>query len=185
MWTAEVALWLLLASGSLLEGEVVIVGFAVLSAGPRFPLGPLAVASAGVVGTVIGDQAVYWIGRLARDPYRFTFRGRPVLGKERVRTLEHFFAEHGKKTVFFLRYAFGLRTVGYFFAGAMRMRWSRFALSDLLGAVSWVGLLVGLGYLVGRPVLRAVEEGWGLAVAIPVTALLVGLVIWFQKRLER
>ncbi len=185
MWSTEVALWLVLACGSLLEGEVVIVGFAVLSAGPRFPLGPVAVGLAGIVGTMAGDQAVYWIGRLVQDPYRFTFRGRPVLGEERVRTLEHFFSEHGRKTVFFLRYAFGLRTVGYFFAGAMKMRWSRFAASDLLGTASWVSLLVLLGYLVGRPVLRAVEEGWGLAVAIPVTALLVGLIIWFQRRLER
>lgn len=175
----------MLAGGSLFEGEAVILGFAVLSAAPSFPLGPLAVAVAGLSGTVIGDQTVYWMGRLVQDPYRFTFRGRRVLSPERVAKLEAYFAEHGKKTVFLLRYAFGLRTVGYFFAGAMKMPWRRFALSDLAAALTWVLLLVVLGHVVGRPVLRLVRDGWALVVAVPVTAVLVGLVIWFQKRLER
>lgn len=185
MVSAQTALWLVVASGSLFEGEIVVVGFAVLSAAPSFPLGPLAVAAAGLTGTLIGDQAAFWLGRTVRDPFRFRFRGKRVLSAERVATLERFFAEHGRKTVFLLRFAFGLRTVGYFFAGAMKMPWRRFTLSELPAAVCWVGALVSLGHVVGRPVVRLVEEGWALAVAVPVTAVLVGLVIWFQKRMER
>ena len=181
----EALLFLVVLTGSLAEGEVVIVGFAVLSAAARFPLSPWSVAAAGVLGTVIGDQAMYWIGRTVQDPYRFTIRGRPLLSQERVRTLERFFAEHGRKTVFALRYAFGLRTVGYFFAGAMKMEWRRFALADLAASITWVGTLVLLGYLVGRPIQRLVREGWGLAVALPVAAALIALVIWFQRRFER
>jgi membrane-associated protein len=172
-------------TGSLLEGEVVLVGFGVLAAALTFPLHPLAVGLAGLAGTVVGDQTVYWVGRLSKDPTTFRFRGRPVLASERRRAIEHFFERHGKKTIFFLRYAFGLRTVGYFFAGALRMRWRGFALADLAGASSWVALLVGLGYLVGRPVLRLVREGEGLLLAIPVTAAVVAVVIWAQRRFER
>ena len=163
-------------TGSLLEGEVVLVGFGVLAAAASFPLHPVAVAAAGIAGTVVGDQAVYWVGRLAKDPTTFHFRGKPVLRPDRRRTLERFFERHGKKTVFFLRYAFGLRTVGYFFAGAVRMGWRGFALADLAGAASWVALLVGAGYLVGRPVLRLVQEGEGLLLAVPVTAVVVAVI---------
>lgn len=185
MSSAQLALLALIFTGSLLEGEVVLVGFGVLAASARFPLHPLAVAGAGLLGTLAGDQAVYWIGRLSKDPTHIRWRGRRILSDERRRTIEEFFARHGKKTVFFLRYAFGLRTVGYFFAGALRMGWRGFFLADLLGAATWVGLLVGLGYLVGRPVLRLVENGWGLLLALPVTAALVLLVIWVQRKLER
>lgn len=183
--SGQIALLLVVFTGSLLEGEVVLVGFGVLAAAASVPLHPLAVGAAGLAGTVAGDQAVYWIGRLSRNPATFRFRGRPVLRPDRRRELERFFERHGKKTVFFLRYAFGLRTVGYFFAGALRMGWRGFALADLAGAASWVALLVGLGYLVGRPVLRLVREGEGLLLAVPVTAALVALVIWAQRRFER
>lgn len=184
MSTAQGALLLVIATGSLFEGEVVLVGFGVLAAAPGFPLHPLAVAAAGLAGTIAGDQGVYWIGRLVRDPAKVQFRGRPLLPLERFRELERFFARHGGKTVFLLRYAFGLRTVGYFFAGAVRMRWRSFLLADTAGAASWVALLVALGYLVGRPVLRLVREGGEVFLAVPLTALLVALVIWAQRRFE-
>jgi membrane protein DedA with SNARE-associated domain len=185
MSSAQLTFLLVIFTGSLLEGEVVLVGFGVLASAAGFPLHPLAVAAAGITGTVVGDQAVYWMGRLSKDPTTFQVRGRPVLRPERRRLLERFFERHGKKTVFFLRYAFGLRTVGYFFAGALRMGWRGFALADLAGAASWVALLVGAGYLVGRPVLRLVREGEGLVLALPVTAAVVAIVIWAQRRFER
>lgn len=184
MTSAQAALLLVVATGSLFEGEVVLVGFGVFAAAPGFPLHPLAVAAAGLLGTVAGDQGVYWVGRLVRDPAKVRFRGRPLLPLERFRELERFFGRHGGKTVFLLRYAFGLRTVGYFFAGAARMEWRSFFLADTAGAASWVGLLVGLGYLVGRPMLRLVREGGEVFLMVPLTALLVVLVIWAQRRFE-
>lgn len=185
MSSAEIALLLVVAAGSLFEGEVVLVGFAVLAAAPSFPLHPLTVMAAGLAGTVAGDQAVYWVGRLVKDPTTFRFRGRPILRPERRAELERFFHRHGRKTVFFLRYAFGLRTVGYFFAGALRMDWRRFALADLAGAATWVGILVALGYFLGRPIIRLVDDPLDLLLALPVTAVLVALVIWAQRRFER
>lgn len=185
MSSGQLALLALVFTGSLLEGEVVLVGFGVLAATHRFPLHPLTIAGAGLAGTLVGDQAVYWVGRLSKNPTRITWRGKRVLTEERRRTLEGFFARHGKTTVFFLRYAFGLRTVGYFFAGALGMGWRGFFVADFLGAATWTGLLVGLGYLVGRPVLRLVEDGHGLLLALPITLALVLLVIWVQRRLEK
>lgn len=185
MSSAEIALLLVVAAGAVVEGEVVLVGFGVLAAAQSFPLHPLEVAAVGLAGTVAGDQAVYWVGRLAQDPTTFRFRGRPFLRPERRRELERFFERHGRKTVFFLRYAFGLRTVGYFFAGAVGMGWRRFTGADLAGAASWVGLLVSLGYFVGRPVLGWVDDPLDLLLALPVTAVVVALVIWAQRRFER
>lgn len=185
MSTGQILLFLTIVAGSLLEGEVVIVGFAVLAAAASFPLHPAAVAGGAILGTQIGDQAMYWIGRLAKDPSELRFGGRRLLDPARRAHLERFFRDHGTKTVFALRYAFGLRTVGYLSAGAMRMSWRRFFLADLAATITWVALLVGLGYVAGRPFLRLVEGGAGLFLALPVTAFVVGLVIWFQRRFER
>ncbi len=182
----QAVLLVVLFAASLLEGEVAILGFAVLASAPSFPLSPLVVALVGLAGTLTGDETVYWIGRLTKDPTTFRFRRRPVLSPERRREIERFFDAHGSKAVFFLRYAFGLRTVGYFFAGALRMRWRRFMAADLLGAGSWVAVLVVVGYLVGWPLLRWVEQGGlRLLLAAPLTAVLVWLVIRVQRRLER
>lgn len=185
MSSSQLALLLVVFTGSLLEGEVVLVGFGVLAAAASFPLHPVTVGAAGFAGTVVGDQVVYWVGRLSKDAAAFRFRGRPVLRPERRRELERFFERHGKKTIFSLRYAFGLRTVGYFFAGALRMRWGSFTAADAAGAATWAGLLVALGYVVGRPFLRLVRSGPGLLLAVPVTAAVVALVIWAQRRFER
>lgn len=185
MSSGQLALLALVFTGSLLEGEVVLVGFGVLAASANFPLDPLAIAGMGFLGTMTGDQALYWTGRLSKDPTRLRLRGEPVLSDERRSRLEGHFARHGMTTVFFLRYAFGLRTVGYFFAGVLRMGWRGFLIADVLGAATWAGMLVALGYLVGRPVLRLVANGDALLLVLPITASLVLLVVWVQKKLER
>jgi membrane protein DedA with SNARE-associated domain len=88
------------------------------------------------------------------------------------------------QAVFLFRYAFGLRTAGYFLAGALRMPYGRFFLADTAGSASWVAVLVLLGYWVGRPILRALREGWGLAVTIPVAVLLAWGLIRLQRRVD-
>lgn len=170
--------------GSLLEGELVIVAGAMLSARQGASLTPWTVALAATLGTMAGDQAVYWLGRALKDPYQFEFRGRRVLEGARVEALQRNLEAHGMKAVFLFRYAFGLRTVGYFLAGTLRMHYGRFSLADSAASVTWVGILVALGYLVGRPILHALREGWALAIGIPVALLLVWLVIRIQRRFE-
>ena len=170
--------------GSLLEGELVIVAAALLSARRGSNLTPWAVAAAATLGTIVGDQTMYWLGRLVKDPYTFEIRGRRLLEGKRVEMLEHNLEAHGMKAVFLFRYAFGLRTVGYFLAGALRMPYGRFCVADTAGSASWVAILVALGYAVGLPILRALREGWALALTLPVALLLVWGVIRLQRRFD-
>lgn len=170
--------------GSFLEGELVIVAAAILSARVGSGITPWEVGVAAVAGTMLGDQLVYWVGRLVKDPHGFELRGRRLLDDDRVGALEKSLESHGIEAVFLLRYAFGLRTLGYFVAGVLRMPYARFFGADLAGSGSWVAILVALGYGVGRPILRALREGWGLAVTVPVALVLVWGVIRVQCRLK-
>ena len=170
--------------GSLLEGEIVIVAGALLSARPGTSFTPWGVAAAATLGTMLGDQICSWLGRLVKDPYSFEIRGRRLLGGHRTEVLQRSIEDHGMKAVFLFRYAFGLRTAGYFLAGALRMPPVRFTLADAAGSSTWVGILVGLGYLVGRPILRALREGWALLVTVPVALLLAWGLIRLQRRFE-
>lgn len=170
--------------GSLLEGEMVIVAGAMLSTRQTTSFTPGGVAVAAILGTMLGDQICYWLGRLVKDPYSFRLRGRRVLEGRRTEVLRRSIEDHGMKAVFLFRYAFGLRTAGYFLAGALRMPALRFTLADAAGSSTWVGILVALGYLVGRPILRVLREGWALLVTLPVALLLAWGLIRLQRRFE-
>ncbi|MDX1630748.1 MAG: DedA family protein [Thermoanaerobaculia bacterium] len=170
--------------GSFLEGELVIVAGAILSARQGAGMTPWEIGGAAVAGTMVGDQLVYWIGRLVKDPQDFELRGRRLLDDRRTRVLEESLESHGMQAVFLFRYAFGLRTLGYFVAGVLRMSYIRFFVADLAGSGTWVAILVALGYGVGRPILRALREGWALAITVPVALVIVWAVIRIQRRLE-
>jgi membrane protein DedA with SNARE-associated domain len=58
-----------------------------------------------------------------------------LLPEGRQRKVEGLFARHGSKTVFVARFFVGVRIGVYAYAGQHGMRWWRFLLLDLLGAM--------------------------------------------------
>ena len=93
-------------------------------------------------------------------------------------------AKHGGKTVTLARFLPILRTFAPFVAGIARMHYGRFQTYNFLGAVSWVSVFLGGGYLFGN--IPWVRDNFGLVTLMIVfgSLLPVGFVA-LRERLRR
>lgn len=97
---------------------------------------------------ILGDAANYWIGK---------YFGRWLLGrgwrwfneKHLARTHE-FFERYGGKTIVIARFVPIVRTFAPFVAGMGAMSYGKFAAYNVFGAVLWVMVCLGAGYVFGQ-----------------------------------
>lgn len=105
---------------------------------------PLIVAAA-----ILGDAVGYWFGRrVGRRLYE-----RPnsrFFKREHLLAAEAFYEKHGGKTIVLARFLPIIRTMAPIVAGVSAMRYRRFAMFNVAGALLWgAGVTVG-GYLLGN-----------------------------------
>lgn len=169
------------------SGDVVMFagGFFANSGQAALPL----VMLVGFLGATVSDNSVYWIGRIG---------GRPLLTRIlKVRLLsfildakslgkvEHYFEDHGRKTVFVGRFGPGLRSMTPLFAGVSRMKYYRFLPYSLAATTTWALVTGTVGYVFGEywDELLAVARsiGYGFVALI---ALLIVLYI-LRRRARR
>ena len=140
-----------------------------------------------LVAAIAGDAVNYAIGRsvghrvihLARTDRRW---GRWVNPAYLARAHE-FFERHGGKAIVLGRFMPIVRTFVPFVAGAADMSYPRFALYNVVGAVAWVGLCCGAGYLFGN--VPVVKENFSLvAIGIVLVSLLPMVFEYLRYRRE-
>jgi undecaprenyl-diphosphatase len=181
---AIVAAFLFFESAGLpMPGETALVTAAALAG--RGSGSILGVIIAGIVGTVAGSHAGYWIG--AREGRSLITRhGRFVLlTPERMERTEEFFARHGAKTVMLGRFVAFLRSFVGIFAGIVSMPLREFAIYNAAGGIVWVCTFSALGYAFGRNLPRLVRYIGRVSLVVAIlVALVVGVVFawrWFQR----
>ncbi|MGH9204413.1 MAG: DedA family protein [Vicinamibacterales bacterium] len=115
-----------------------------------------------IAAAVIGDAVNYAIGRrLARAFLDDIPSAEPgwlqrVVKREHVRRAHDFFEKHGGKAVVLARFVPIVRTFVPFVAGGAAMSYRVFAIYNITGAILWVGICVGAGYLFGNiPIVKA------------------------------
>ena len=130
----------------------------------------------------LGDNLGYALGH---------YGGRPLLERYQTffrvpqRTLERgeaLFARYGSYTIFLARFIFGMRVIAGPLAGVLRMRWQSFAVFNFLGAITWVTVIAGTGYLFGqhwRNLARAIRH---FNIAAVIVAAAVVLYLWWRQR---
>lgn len=121
-----------------------------------------------IAAAVIGDAVNYAIGRrLARAflddiPLAEPSWLQRVVKREHVRRAHDFFEKHGGKAVVLARFVPIVRTFVPFVAGGAAMSYRVFAIYNITGAILWVGICVGAGYLFGN--IPVVKENFELVV---------------------
>jgi membrane protein DedA with SNARE-associated domain len=151
-----------------------------------------AVLACGVLGSILGALANYWVAQLLGRALVRRF-GRYVLLSERsLDRAERFFADHGEISTMVGRLLPVVRHLVSIPAGIARMPLSRFVLFTGAGAFLWCSVLTGIGYFLGRheAVLRNEEVqryvGHALMVVIPVVVLGIAVyIVWFRRRRTR
>lgn len=115
--------------------------------GAEPPIGPVSLGIVLFVAAVAGDAVNYHVGR-AIGPVAFSGRFR-WLRKEHLDKTHAFFERHGGRAVVLARFVPIVRTFAPFVAGIGAMAYPRFLFYNVLGAVIWVGGLLGLGWWLG------------------------------------
>jgi membrane protein DedA with SNARE-associated domain len=134
----------------LLRGSTISLIIAgAFASGGRLPL--WAVLLAPIPITMLTDPFFYWAGR------RY---GRPLVGylekhdrrwHRRASRAERFFARWGLWTILFAYWLPVPNDLLYFGAGDARIRFLPFIVVDFIGTLSYIGLWVALGFIIGKP----------------------------------
>lgn len=155
------------------------------AAGAIAAVGALDIRIAGVlllVAAVAGDAVNYAIGRAAgtriMDKARTDPRWRRWINPSYIERAHEFFERHGGQAVVLGRFMPIVRTFVPFVAGGAAMTYRSFAFYNITGAVAWVGLCLGAGYLFGNvPVIKQnfslVALGIALVSVLPMVIELV------------
>lgn len=139
----------------------------------------IAVATvAATIGDNLGFTLGYYGGRQLLERYQSVFRIR----KATLLKGESLFERYGALTVFFARFVFGMRIIAGPMAGVLRMPWRKFLLFNFLGAVVWVTVISGAGYLFGRHWEHLQENVKRFDVIVAICVALVLAVLWWRSR---
>jgi membrane-associated protein len=132
-----------------------------------------------------GNAVNYAVGRVvgprvfnATDAAGISHR---LLNQDHLRRAHAFFEEYGGKAIVLGRFVPIVRTFVPFVAGAAAMRPTAFAFFNLIGAVGWVGLCVGAGFLFGN--VPIVKQNFSLVtIGIVIVSFLPVAFEWWKRR---
>jgi membrane-associated protein len=141
-----------------------------------------------VVAAVLGDAVNYSVGRMVGTRIVHLAQTDPRWGRwiqpAYVARAHEFFERHGGKAIVLARFMPIVRTFVPFVAGVAEMRYPSFALYNVTGAVAWVGVCVGAGYIFGN--VPIVKENFSLvALGIVVVSVLPMVFEYLKHRRGR
>jgi len=138
-----------------------------------------------IAAAVLGDAVNYAVGRIAGNRVLQAVEANPRwrrwVNPAHVARAHDFFERHGGKAVVMARFVPIVRTFVPFVAGVAEMSYPSFAFYNVAGAVAWVGLCVGSGYIFGN--VPVVQDNFSLvALGIVAVSLLPMLVEYLRHR---
>jgi len=178
--------------GSFTPGETVVIAGALVAS--RGALAISGVWFASVVGTILGSNVSYWLGRRAgmgavqafTERIAATRMGRlfriDASGLDEVH--EHFHTQ-GAKTVLISRFAIGAKNFVPAVAGATEMPVFWYELYTLLGAVLYTSIMCAIGWFLGANLDLALTVASGVGyVGLAIMALFVGGLLVARNRIK-
>jgi len=170
-----------------LPGDSLLFAAGALAASPARPIDGWTMALVIFVGAVLGDAANYHIGKYL-GPRVFRAEGLLKPGdplwkrivaigfkRQHLDKANAFYAKHGGKAVILARFVPIVRTFIPFVAGAGAMHYSRFMVFNVAGAVLWIVICLGAGYLFGN--IEIVRKNFELVVLGIIAVSLLPIVV--------
>jgi membrane protein DedA with SNARE-associated domain len=153
-----------------LPGETILVLAAVYAAATG-DLSIYGIVAAATIGSIIGDNLGYGIGKRYGYPLLLKHGTRINMSEDRIKLGQYLFMNYGAWIVFFGRFIALLRILAAFLAGVNRMPWWTFLFANATGAILWAGVFGFGGYAFGQ-LIFAVHKTWA-----PI--LVVGAIVGF------
>lgn len=136
----------------------------------------------GIAAAVLGDNFGFFLGHHFGKTFIRWAQKLLRLDDDDIAAAKDLIKNHGGKTVFFSRFIFGLRTIAGPLSGSLEMEWRRFLKFNLLGASSWVAVMVFAGYEFAsefNTLLGYIEKaGWAMAGGL----FLLGYLVWRRQK---
>jgi len=133
------------------------------------------------------DPFYFWSGRrYGRRVMNYLGRNDPRW-RRRIARGERFFKRFGVGTVILAPFLPVPSSLFYLAAGEAGMRFIVFILADLLGTLMFIGVIVGLGFVIGQPAVDVAEaiSHYALWVIIGTFVLVILWSIWTSWRSQR
>jgi len=102
-----------------------------------------------LVAAIVGDSVNYAIGKWI-GPKVFQFKDHWLFRQDHLRKAHAFYEKYGGRAIILARFVPIVRTFAPFIAGVGTMQYSRFSFYNVVGAIAWVVLFVGGGFLFGN-----------------------------------
>jgi membrane-associated protein len=168
-----------------LPGDSLLFAVGALAATGVLDLGVVAVLL--TVAAIAGDAVNYSVGRAVGVRILQKAQSDPRWGRwvnvTYVERAHAFFERHGGKAIVLGRFAPIVRTFVPFVAGIAEMSYPAFAVFNVTGALAWVGICVGAGYLFGN--VPIVKDNFSLvALGIVIVSLLPMVFEYLRYRRE-
>ena len=112
-------------------------------------LNPLVLALGMIVCAILGDTVNYHVGK-AIGPRIMKGEKSRLFNRKHLDRTHAFFDKYGGKTIIIARFVPIVRTFAPFVAGAGAMNYKKFITYNVVGAIAWVTLLFGAGFLFGQ-----------------------------------
>lgn len=139
-----------------------------------------------IIGVVIGDSFLYFIGRLwgARLVQK-PFVQRHILSPEKLASISENFHKYGIKILLFARLTPGIRAPIFLTAGITHLPLTHFLLADGIYAIPGVGLLFVLGYFFTDSMVAIITGELEMVKNVIILVVVVGVSAYFTYRFMR
>jgi len=163
--------------GTFLEGEMVLIIAGILASQEYLQLHWI--LGAALIGSLLGDQLFFFVGRNRR--LRYIAKKRLNFSR-RLHKVQRLLEQHHIPFIFGFRFFYGMRTVAPILIGMTRIRYSTFAVFNTLSAMLWVTIVGVAGYFFGFA-LKVIIHKWEHYrwMLIPL-AVIVALSVWLYYR---
>jgi membrane-associated protein len=131
-----------------LPGDSLLFALGAVAAMPDSPINVWLVMLLLIIAAVIGDAVNYAIGAYV-GPRVFKREDSWLLNKKHLLYAQDFYERWGSATIVLCRFVPIVRTFGPFVAGIGKMRYPKFALYNVTGAIVWVVGFTLAGYWTG------------------------------------
>jgi membrane protein DedA with SNARE-associated domain len=158
--------------GTFLEGETILV-----LGGLAAKIGHLElkdVILAAFLGTTLGDQLYFFIGRR----YGSAILNKKPQWRNRTDRIDNLFNKYDVALILSFRFMYGLRTVASFDFGMSSISIKKFVFLNMLGAIIWAIIIGSAGYVLGHGMEMLVDDIKGRQTLIFIGIMAVGAALW-------
>jgi len=180
LWVVFGVIFLEVAGLPFIPGETVLITAGALASQGHGNI--VAIIAVAIAAAILGALFGYVVGRRYGKDLLVRWPRLERASHKGIARSQEFFHQHGSKAVFLGRFVPVVRATIGWMAGIGEMRFGRFLVWNVTGAVAW-GLLIGLlSYYLGQAVVDAIERDLGIGIGIIVVIALVVFLIHLRRR---